>query len=81
MGQKATIYPIIGKHLSLIEIPTKGKTKKWEVWNHTKDEHLGEIAWDGGWRKYVFDDGYLKFDADCLFALGNFLKKEMEKRK
>ena len=45
------------------QLPTKGKTKKFEVYSMHSGDYLGQIRWEGGWRHYVMD-----FCSECIWS-------------
>ena len=50
------------------------KTNKYEVFNNKTGDWLGEIAWDGAFRKFCFiAEGNIVWDEKCLIHLTNFL--------
>lgn len=53
-------------HLEFRLIEEKKKTIVLGVHNVTKDENIGYIRWDGAWRKYIYEDSWIKWDAQCL---------------
>ena len=65
------------KWIRFEEIPNPGKkTTTWECKN-TSDEFLGDIAWETGWRQYVFTPDFraLIFNHQCLKDIGDFLEQ------
>jgi len=70
------------KHLRFKEIKDTGKTKIWEIRNEHQSCSIGEIKWNGAWRKYCFfpyED--TMFDTNCLKTITEFLESAMENRK
>jgi len=64
------------KYLKFVEyIPAKErKTKMFRVFNKLREEILGMIEWDTGWRKYVYvSDGDIKYCQMCLSEIQGFL--------
>lgn len=64
------------KYLLFKEMPTKGKTKKYDVISLKDAFTLGEISWERGWRQYIF----APFDKTiwskgCLNDVASFLSK------
>lgn len=65
------------KWISIKEVgeSKSGKTKVFEVVNNShKDYSIGEIKWNGGYRKYAFypaRESY--YEEDCLRDIANFL--------
>jgi len=71
------------KYIKIVEIPLKGKTKRFEVWNKSGDYVLAEIGWYSNWRQYcVFLFDRMVFNSECLELITNFLKEiNIEHRK
>ena len=72
------------QYLEFNELETERKTKVFEIRNKETQDYLGDIAWDTGWRQYVFIqriDEQIKMSRGCLIQLGEFLNELMEESK
>lgn len=66
------------KYIEFVEEHVGGKTRKFFCRNHETGAYIGEIAWAGNWRKYVFFTANgVMFDSGCLDDISDFLKKLM----
>lgn len=65
------------EHLKFNDISRpEHKTKRYEVVSTHDASHLGYIAWDTGWRRYLmFFETDCKWSSDCIDQLNNFIKK------
>lgn len=75
------ISPTHTKWLTITQIKDTGKTTVWSVVNTQKNELIGHISWDPGWRRYAFNDGVIKLEEDCLRDLADVIHKLMDERK
>lgn len=63
-------------------IRRKPKTMVYLVESLKSGDSLGEIAWHGPWRRYVFSPyNDTIFDAACLGEIKNFVDKLMQEAK
>jgi len=70
------------KHLYFKEIKDTGKTKVWEVQNKFSYVSIGEVKWNGAWRKYCFfPDVDTVFDTKCLEVIIQFIENRMKERR
>jgi hypothetical protein len=67
--------------LRFVEVKTEGKTKIFNVFNHS-DDFLGTIHWRVGWRCYVvsYEDG-IDMSVSCMKELINFMEELEKERK
>ena len=61
--------------IEFVRMSPSGKTKIWHVRNTQKaDDVPGIIAWNGGWRKYVYYSYDAYYDWDCLRMIADFIE-------
>ena len=58
-----------------------GKTEVWSVLHKDKEELLGAIRWNGGWRQYIYEPEWSYYSKGCLRHVADFLEELMQKRK
>lgn len=77
-------YYELGDYMNAYPEEIQGrKTPIYKLYNK-KDEsiYLGEIKWNGAWRKYCFYPEYeTLFDSKCLMELVKFIDYLMKERK
>jgi hypothetical protein len=64
-------------YIDIVEVGTSksGITKIWHVVNkNNPDDIPGVIAWNGGWRKYVYYSGDAYYDWQCLRQIADFIE-------
>lgn len=75
--QSLEVHETMSKYLDIkfLGASERGKTLLWGVYNSRTSEKVGEIRWNGGWRKYIFfeDSGPNQYDADFLRGVADFL--------
>lgn len=72
----------LGNYMTVTEVFAAGrKTRRWRISNR-RGPLLGIVEWYSRWRQYVFtpwiDDGPTVFNADCLSAIHNFVRRANE---
>lgn len=68
-------------YLNLIEIPSKGITKIYEVSSIKHGSQLGIIKWYSSWRQYTFyPNADTIFSSDCMKAICDVLDKLKQSR-
>lgn len=56
------------------EIAQKPKTSIWGCFNRRHGEQLGQIAWYGAWRQYVYEpSGPAVYSVGCLNDIAGFV--------
>jgi len=81
MSEAPQGYASIGKFLSVSELRSNPKTKRWALWSDG-DDYLGVILWHGAWRCYVlFPSENTLFHAKCLTDIAVFLKKQTDEHR
>ena len=72
----------MSKYLEFIEVPYKGKTKRFEVISKSSGYRLGKIAWYSQWRQYTFSPSFETiWNRDCLKDIIFFITNLMQDRK
>lgn len=68
----------VGKWLRADESPSaSGKTSIWRLTPVDATLPIGEVAWYGPWRRYVFrPDPDTVYEQDCLRALADFCERK-----
>ena len=68
----------VSPYIEIVEVGTSksGKTKVWHVRNKGNEFDVpGVIAWNGGWRKYVFYSNEAYYDWQCLRQIADFIEQ------
>jgi hypothetical protein len=67
------------RYMSFNALPSKNKTKVFEVRNKLYGDLLGQVKWYAPWRKYCYfiDAPGLVFDAGCLSDIQDFINTLM----
>ena len=74
----------VSKYLVFAELPSKPKTKVFEVISESSCDVLGIIKWQPAWRQYCFfttDEFKAVYSAGCLTDIFNFVTFLNEKHK
>jgi len=72
----------MNKYLNFVQIPFKGKTKKFYVISKSSEITLGEIKWYSQWRQYIFEPSpETIWNRDCLNDIIFFINDLMQDRK
>ena len=72
----------MSKYLDFLEIPFKGKTRKFHVVSKSTCTPLAEIKWYPQWRQYTFFPyGETIWNRDCMNDIIFFITNLMQDRK
>ena len=75
---------MLGEYMEIERLPHVAgrKTSSWIVRNARSGVTLGEVAWSGAWRQYVFSptEDETIFSAGCLRDLASFLDSVRNRR-
>ena len=60
------------KYLEFVE----GLENEWTVWNHQRDDYLGVIKYNKGWKEYEFlPEPNTNYTVVCLIDLADFIRQ------
>ena len=74
----------LSKYLVFEELPSKPKTRVFEVVSFTTNEKLGIIKWNPAWRQYCFfttNEFKVIYSTGCMTDIIKFVKSLNEKHK
>ncbi len=63
------------RYIRIVETPSNGKTKKFNIINKSSNCPIGKIEWYWEWRQYCFfPSNYSIFNSTCIALITDFLK-------
>ena len=68
------------KYFRMEEVPTEGKTRRFNVVSKSDGGLLGEIKWHGPWRQYCLFSEYTIWNTGCMQDVLHFLAQLKRER-
>ena len=72
----------MSKYLKFIQVPFKGKTKRFHIVSKSSGDIIGKISWHSQWRQYTFAPAFPTiWNSSCLQDIETLLNVLMDERK